>query len=40
MACGWGPAVYGDGERWRDIAALNLIRRPEQLRVGQVIRLP
>jgi nucleoid-associated protein YgaU len=33
-------ATYGDGARWRDIARLNLIDKPEQLRAGSVISLP
>ena len=33
-------ATYGDGTRWRDIARLNLIDKPEQLRAGSVISLP
>lgn len=38
----WNIAVrhYGDGQRWRDIAAANNITNPATLRVGQVLRLP
>jgi hypothetical protein len=31
---------YGDGDRWRDIAAHNSIPVPDQVLTGQVIRLP
>lgn len=33
-------SVYGDMSVWREIAALNGIRDPWNLRLGQVIRLP
>lgn len=33
-------AIFGDGSRWPDIAALNSIRDPRRLRVGDILHLP
>ena len=32
--------LYGDGQRWKDIVAMNPDLKPEAMRVGQVIKVP
>jgi len=32
--------LYGDAERWREIAKLNRLSSPSDIRVGQRLRLP
>ncbi len=38
----WSVAkkIYGDGQRWKDIAQANNIDNPTKLRVGQVLQIP
>jgi nucleoid-associated protein YgaU len=38
----WSVArqVYGDGNRWRDIADANGISNPKKLRIGQKLMIP